>query len=89
MKAIATGDEEKIKNARERLKDLYFDLYEYNEEAREEGESYRQIKLNRATIKENITNELNGINATLSDLPSQTRPTARKLLEEIVPRGVD
>ncbi len=89
MKAIATGDEEKIKNARERLKDLYFDLYEYNEEAREEGESYREIKLNRATIKQNVENELYGVNSTLSDLPSQTRSTATKLLKEIVPRGVD
>ena len=89
MKALATGDEEKIKNAREKLKDLYFDLYEYNAEAREEGESYREIKLNRATIKQNVQNELYGVNSTLSDLPSQTRPTATKLLKEIVPRGVD
>ena len=89
IRAVATGDEEKIKNARERLKDLYFDLYEYNAEAREEGESYRQIKLNRATLKENVENELYGVNSTLSDLPSQTRPTAAKLLKEIVPRGVD
>ena len=89
MKALATGDEEKIKNAREKLQDLYFDLYEYNAEAREEGESYREIKLNRATIKQNVQNELYGVNSTLSDLPSQTRPTATKLLKEIVPRGVD
>ena len=27
IRAVASGDEEKIKNARERLKDLYFDLY--------------------------------------------------------------
>ena len=82
-------NEEKIKNAREKLQDLYFDLYEYNAEAREEGESYREIKLNRATIKQNVQNELYGVNSTLSDLPSQTRPTATKLLKEIVPRGVD
>jgi hypothetical protein len=87
-RAIKDNDEEKIKNARARLSDVYFDIQEYNREAIDEGESYRVIRPNKSTVQGNLRNELMGIPETVSTLPKITRPEAQRVLR-IVPRGID